>query len=202
MSALEYSRWSPAGATSLVDLEGQYEDMLSASDFFERFRNDFCSDDYVLLDALATSAVIRYGRCFGPGIRSRLRITQLSDLSAREQVLHELLLATRNKHAAHPVNEQETHAVYVGHSESLGGERKVTSITSGTLVATAISMDLAEESNQLCLRWVDWLDQQRELERQRLLPEAQRLTAAQLLALPRGPTDVSRDPHSVRVQRK
>jgi hypothetical protein len=201
MSTLEYSRWDIHPTTSLLDLEGCYEDMLSASDLFERFCAEFSSRDFVLLDALATAAVIRYGRSFGSGVRPRLDIANLPEVSKEDMSLHRDILAIRNKHSAHPVNLQETHAVMVGHRAIAQG-REVTVVSSSTLVATAVSVDLADQANRLCLRWADWLDAERKTESDRLLVHAQSLSDSELVALPKGPIDINLDPHQHRRQRR
>lgn len=201
MSAFEYSRWDTHPTTSLLDLEGCYEDMLSASDFFDRFVEEFSSRDYVLLDALATAAVVRYGRSFGPGIRHQLNIGQLPDATAEDLALHGDLLAIRNKHSAHPINMQETHSVLVGHSANENGQQ-VTVVSSSTLVATAISVDLAKQASQLCLRWTDWLSGEKQRECTRLLETARNLSNTEIAALPKGPVDVSRNLHRGRRQRR
>ncbi len=202
MSSLLYSRWRPTVETSLIDVEGQYEDMWNAYDFFDRFIKEFNSKDFLLLDALASAAVIRYGRSFGPGVRARLNIEGLPDVTVAELELHTDLIEIRSKHVAHPVNRQETHAVYVGHSESGIGERQVTCVSSGTLTATAISIDVASAAQKLCMRWVEWLNQRRGEETERLIVVARELTTTEILALPTGPEQLNPNPLKVRTKPK
>lgn len=174
---------------------------MSASEFFDRFVEAVTTKDYALLDAFATAAVIRYGRSFGPGVRAQLDIRDLPATTPRELELHRHILAVRSKYAAHPVNMQETHSVTVAvrrANESL----EVTAVSSQTLSAIGISVDLAKAASQLCLRWRDWLNEQKQIECRRLLEIAKKLGQSELASLPAGPVDVSRDPHKTRRQRR
>ena len=201
MSSIEYLRWDSHPPTSLLDLEGCAEDMLSASEFFDRFVEAFSGNDYTLLDALATAAVIRYGRSFGPGIRAQLDIDRLPATTLEELELHRHVLAVRSKYAAHPVNMQETHSVTLAVRRANDG-LEVTAVSSQTLVATGISVDLAKAASQLCLRWFDWLNEQKQTECRRLLEVAERIGQSELASWATGPVDVSRDPHKNRRQRR
>lgn len=201
MSSVKYLRWDDHPQTSLLDLAGCAEDMLSASDFFKMFVDKSYERDCTLLDALATAAVIRYGRSFGPGVRARLDIRQLPSATPEELELHRHIIAVRNRHAAHPVNMQETHSVTVSVRQGDAG-LQVTSVSSQTLVGTSISVDLARAARQLCLRWFGSLNDQKQAECRRLLAEAEKLSQTELASLPAGPIDVSQDPHTNRRQRR
>ncbi len=110
-----YRRWNPPVETRLPDIHGWLEDIHSAHELASRLSQEVSAEnpDPVLLDALSTAALVRYSRCFTTGIRARLSIEELSTASPTDIDLHERIRGIRDWHIAHPVNEQEVHALYV-----------------------------------------------------------------------------------------
>ncbi len=139
MTTLEYGRWNPSFKTTLEALEGQVRDIWDARDFFGAFVEMFEQKAFVLQDAVATATVIRYGRSFGQGRRPKLKIEQLPDLTAKEEALHNKIIAVRNKHVAHPVNMQKTHGSYISYQLDPNSNAVTTVVSTGTLANIALS---------------------------------------------------------------
>ena len=200
MSELFYGRWNPPGATTLPDLEGCFNDMWAARDFCARLEGlaSLAGQDYVLLDALETAALVRYCRCFTTGKRLRLRLEGGPQLTAEESRLHERISAVRDKHVAHPVNRLETQSVYVGFQVGPRGQACATAVSTGTRSGLSLSACEASALAALCAKWMEWLRDEMNSEGSRLLPLAQAMSAEQLLALPRGPVEPCPNPSKVR----
>lgn len=73
------------------------------------------SDDASLLaEALWTSAVVTYARCFGSGRRTRLVDDALAEATAPQRELHTKITEQRNTHLAHVVSNLEWSRVFLG----------------------------------------------------------------------------------------
>ncbi len=195
MSAADSLRWNDPECAQLARLEAVYNGMLDALRFARRFQDSKLASDYELLDALATSALIRYRRCFSSGagvppnaIDDVLGITQL------EKEVHRHLLDVRDKHVAHAVNQMETHDVYLWVVPDDAGRRRVTGVSCGSNTGVAISKELAVEMEKLCMKWLDHINELIRLESSRLLPLAQQLSSTELASLPRGPRQANPNP--------
>lgn len=196
MSSLTYGRWSPPVHSDLADLEGAWNDLFSAREFFSRLEAAFehRPHDYTSLDILVTAALARYARSFTTGVRKRLNASSIETLDVAEKMLHERLLAIRDKHVAHPVNAFESHAVYVGFCPEDLLNARATVVSTGTRTSIGLTMKEATASRALCETWLEHVRKLMQAEESRLLEHAQQLTARQLLALPRGPIRPHHDP--------
>src|SRR5687768_8341398 len=74
------------------------------------------SDDYTLLEALSSAALVKYVRCFGGGKRTGLREKDISDIEGDPLGVHRYFKDLRDKHIAHSVSplEQVKVGVVVG----------------------------------------------------------------------------------------
>ncbi len=198
-STLEYRRWEPTIPTRLPDIEGLRNDMWAARDLAQRLTSALESgaSDYTLLEAWETAAIVRYCRSFTTGKRERLKPQDNPSLLAEDIALHERLCLIRDKHIAHPVNQFETHSVYVGFCATSEPPR-VTAISSGTMSGLTLSLPVVSALSELCTKWIVWLQQEAERESASLLVLAQRLSGEELLALPRGPVELTPNPKKVR----
>lgn len=181
-----YRRWNPPVETRLPDIHGWLQDIRSAHEFASRLSHELSAEypDPVLLDALTAAALVRYSRCFTTGIRARLSIEKLSTALPSDIELHERLLRIRDLHIAHPVNEQEVHALYLildGSPEATTGAIGLSSFSSVKLTLDEVEVSAMLE---LCNKWMDWLKAQLIQEQAPLIPLASRLSRAELLSLP------------------
>ena len=68
---------------------------------------DDAEKDSVLMEALWTSALVVYARCFATGKRFGLTTADIAALPGEPVAAHDYLLGMRNKHIAHSVNPFE-----------------------------------------------------------------------------------------------
>ena len=69
--------------------------------------------DFLLIQALTTSVIVRYCRPFAKGVRnSQIARGLVGELSSTEGLYHQRNLDWRNKHIAHSVNSFETNYLY------------------------------------------------------------------------------------------
>ena len=129
-------------ALPIADLDGVMRDL----DFVVKVCNLLLklvqanSADIIMLEALQSAAMLRYGRCFNSGIRDAFRIPEdwINRLPDELKQAHTDTLSLRNKHLAHAVNDWDNHIpllwavrttpqdppqlinVYVGYSGTIG----------------------------------------------------------------------------------
>lgn len=181
-----YRRWNPPVETRVPNIHGWLEDIHAAHDMATRLLHESRAEnpDPVLLDALTTATIVRYSRCFTSGIRKRLSINELADASPEEIEIHEKILTIRNRHIAHPVNEQEVHALYVildGSPEATTGAIGFSSYSSSESPLLRFEVSSLME---LCEKWFRWLEAQLVEANTQLFPIASLLSRAELLSLP------------------
>lgn len=152
----------------------------------------------MILDALASSAVIRYARPFSNGKRQRLTIKDLSLITKEDKQLHDFLLIVRNKHIAHPVNMQETHSVQIGYTTDELGNEYVTSVSTASAYQIPFSVEQTKQAKDLCLKWMRYLHETRQKECSDLLAIAKKLTPCEILDLPKGTFEVCINPNKIR----
>jgi hypothetical protein len=181
-----YRRWSPPVPTEVEDLHGWLVDLHAAKDMFERQTSllDNERSDPLLVDALSTSALVRYGRCFTSGIRKRLGLDLLPNATAAELDLHERMRGVRDWHVAHAVNRQEAHGLYIIVNPDPSGQPTVLGISSQSTAALPLDPPEVTAAAELCRRWVVALEERLVAENLRLRPYLDELTRPQLLAMP------------------
>jgi hypothetical protein len=158
--------------------------------------------DHTLIDALSTAALIRYSRCFTTGIRERLDISQLLSASEADREFHERIRGIRDWHIAHPVNQQEAHALYVIIDEATGATTGALGFSSQSSVDATLLPNEVEALLELCTKWMEWLNGELVAENLRLMPLASLLTRQQLLALPQGEPQSNPNIRAKRRQRQ
>jgi hypothetical protein len=123
--------------------------------------DDHTSSDAVLTQALWTTALIAYARCFGSGVRIRLTNDDIRKLglNGEPEEFHRHLLDLRSKHVAHSVNAFESLAVGIVLSAGEPLEAEGTAVLSMRHVAftaeglqsfEALATRLLQENNQKC----------------------------------------------------
>lgn len=181
-----YRRWDPPVETHLGDIHGWMEDIHCTHDFASRLRDELAKDnpELVLLDALSTAALVRYCRCFTTGIRARLSIEGLPSASAEDITFHERVRGIRDWHVAHPVNEQEVHALYVILDGSPGATTGAIGFSSFCSAEGVLQPFEVDTMLGLCEKWLRWLSSQLMQEEMSLRPRVSLLPREELLALP------------------
>lgn len=87
--------------------------------------------DYQLVEAVVTTALVRYFRCLGTGVRLGIQEDDLAGLSEEEMKSHRYLKDLRDKYVVHSVNPYETSYVTVTATEKDGALLPIASISSG-----------------------------------------------------------------------
>lgn len=199
-----YKKWVPPIENRLTDIHGWLEDMHAARDFAATLRvmTDSEKSDPVIIDALSTAALVRYSRCFTTGARERLRIEQLQTATPNDVDLHEKLRGVRDWHVAHPVNQQEVHALYLIIDPSPEATSGALGISSLSVADLALSPPDVAATERLCEKWIEWLKPQLIAENQKIFPLTQRLTRQEILALPSDEPNPDPNIHARRRQKK
>jgi hypothetical protein len=199
-----YRRWTPPVASRIPDVTGWLQDMHSAQELAERLIREAGAEppDPVLLDALSTATLVRYSRCFTTGIRERLSIANLPSTTETEVELHERLRGIRDWHIAHPVNQQEVHALYVILDEAPGATTGAIGFSSLSSTQLSLLPFEAKEMLELCSKWIVWLNEQLIQENTRLMPYANKLSRDELLSLPQDEPQSNTNIHARRTQQR
>ena len=99
-------------ARTLADLEGLKQDLAAVAETCSRLAEllKVDSKDHIVVEALWTSALIRYARCFADGKRYGLEESIFNGLNGDPIGTHRVFIDIRNKHIAHSVNPlEQTH---------------------------------------------------------------------------------------------
>ncbi len=98
-----------AEARTLADLEGVKQDLTAVAETCSRLAEllKIDSKDHIAVEALWTSALIRYARCFAEGKRYGLEESVFNGLNGDPIGTHRVFINIRNKHIAHSVNPLE-----------------------------------------------------------------------------------------------
>jgi len=197
-----YRKWTPPVSSRIPDIHGWLQDIHSSQELAERLIQEAEAEnpDPVLLDALSTATIVRYCRCFTTGIRERLCITQLPSATDADTELHERLRGIRDWHIAHPVNQQEVHALYVIVDESPGATTGALGFSSLSSAQLPLLPFEAKGMLELCNKWIAWLNEQLIQENTRLMPHAVQLSREELLSLPQDEPQSNTDIHARRTQ--
>ncbi|MBW7835665.1 MAG: hypothetical protein H3C28_03410 [Sphingomonadales bacterium] len=94
-------------AIALADYTGIARDLQSAIQYAKlllAYRQDKEERNSELIEPLCIATLVRYCRPFSSGVRSKLDIQHLSNLTDEQITLHEYLRTIRDKHIAHSVN--------------------------------------------------------------------------------------------------
>jgi hypothetical protein len=197
-----YRKWMPPVSSRFQDVHGWIQDIHSSQQMAERLIQESEADnpDPNLLDALSTAAIIRYTRCFATGMRERLSIEELPSATDADIELHKRLRGIRDWHVAHPVNQQEVHAIYIIVDESPGATSGAVGISSFSSTQLPLRPFQARAMVDLCNKWTVWLEQQLLQENVRLMPHALALSRDYLLSLPQDEPQPNDNIHARRKQ--
>lgn len=129
-------------ARVLADLGAIVQDlgavMQTCSRLKELLRDE--SKDHILIEALWTSALIRYARCFAESKRFGLSESVFDDLQGDPLGAHQFYMDLRNKHIAHSVNPFEQMEVGLVLSPATNTEKGIIGVA--TLAMRQISSDV------------------------------------------------------------
>jgi hypothetical protein len=118
-------------AELLADLEGIRQDLVSAIDYCDLIIKNMKtgSPDFKFLEAVSSSAVVRYARSFNTGVRATVPKYLLDEMSDEQRRDHSYFMNLRDKHIAHSVNVYEENEVVAYLTPEERGQRGVQSIS-------------------------------------------------------------------------
>jgi hypothetical protein len=88
-------------------------------------------DDYQLVEAVITAAVVRYFRCLNTGVRLGIQSSDLEQLNEEDRGTHNYLKDLRDKFVVHSVNPFENSYVTTTATEKDGELLPITSLNPG-----------------------------------------------------------------------
>jgi hypothetical protein len=157
----------------LGDLFGISNDLLACRDYILVYKS-LCLAGHSLLnhqltDCVVTTIFIRYGRCFGTGVRSKTQKALKHVMDFDDLKEHQLAIDFRDKHFAHSINRCESPEITVWLTADTS-ERAVTSVSVAS--ANILSPDMFVFDNLLLLidKLRTWAISEQKSESKRLLP--------------------------------
>jgi len=151
-------------------------------------------EDTLMAEPLTIAALTKYFRAFGEGKRPKLEPAEVAALPETLLLAHRRYLAIRNKHIAHAANRYESHQVTLAVADLSTSTARATAVSSNTTSIVSLSGQEADELSVLCDYWLEKLNTEKATETAKLLEIAQRLTPAELNALPPVPDAIDEDP--------
>ncbi|MDO8652763.1 MAG: hypothetical protein Q7R66_11285 [Undibacterium sp.] len=180
-----YRHWVSPVPHCLADLMGYLVDLTGAHACIEQLLEMTpAPDNLTLAEALSTAAVIRYCRCFTSGIRQKLDINILTTASPDEIAIHDRMRGVRDWHVAHPINQQEVHALHLIVNDDPNANDLVLGMSSYQATSRSLKIDEFRLALSLCFKWVTHIQGKIVEEQIRLKPYVEQLSRAQILALP------------------
>jgi hypothetical protein len=179
-----YRLWDCPVPHCLEDITGYLVDIQTArscAQYFFGIRSD--PDDMIVPQALVIAAVIQYCRCFTTGIRQRLDIDSLTTASSDEVTLHHRIQEVRNKHVAHPVNQQEQYSLHLILNQDSTASNLILGMSSLEVTSFPLKSDELSMMISLCEKWIEFLIKKKKEEVLRLKPYVDQLSREEILAL-------------------
>jgi hypothetical protein len=110
---------------------------------------------------------VKYGRCFGNGVRVNVEKEIMATLSPEDFSFHRLVIGIRDKYIAHSVNDFESHKVRVWlHPEERG--RKVDNVNIESSYVMGPGVELFKRLKSLIDNILTWINSEKKREEKRL----------------------------------
>jgi hypothetical protein len=171
MATYNYVEVQIQEARYLADLIGIKVDLESVIDFCNTLLN-ICGmerPDFKLTEPLSIAILIKYSRPFAKGVRKRLSIDVVPELTKEELEYHKKFIALRNKHIAHSINEFEENIVKAYYNDERVHIEGITSIAEGHRRLTSIGGDDAEAIIALSNKIIDYVNLEMKAEKAKIL---------------------------------
>ena len=203
MTVATIKRWPTTEKTPLPELFGISDDLMSAWLLFQNAEavSALISrplNQYEVLDALISSAIIKYLRSFGTGIRMKLLIDDIRGISEEMFSHHHRLKAFRDRHIAHPVSGFETESVFVSVHNDGTDSARIMGVSSGGQRSRILNSAEIAQSLSLCQTVMEHVRQLMAAETGRLFEIAKHMPIGEINSLPCGPVEPNSDPTSRR----
>lgn len=145
-------------AARLADLSGVYDDLETVLAYCSVLEKQILENvrDIFVWDAVASSAVVLYARCFAKGWREPLQHDLLQDAPPALCRAHSFFIELRNKHIAHSVNAFEENVVVLQIAMIGGKPQRVDDVSIQSRRFMAVEADEVAQLRQL----TEWLQKQ------------------------------------------
>lgn len=113
MATFSFVDFSTSATQRLADLSGVAADLLRTQELCDRLDVELQKTpmDALVIEAFSAAALVKYGRIFGSGVRTKIPQEVLSGLPADQLDAHRMFKDLRNKWVAHSVNAFEDNIV-------------------------------------------------------------------------------------------
>jgi hypothetical protein len=171
MATYKYVEVQMEEARYLADLNGIKVDLQTVIDICQRFLNiNFMEKPgNELLEILSIAILVKYSRPFAKGVRRKLSIYDVPELTDDEKTQHKRFIALRNKHIAHSVNEFEENKVKAYYNDERVHIEGIASISEGHARLSSISKYEAEVIIGLSNKVIDYVNLEMKAERAKIL---------------------------------
>jgi hypothetical protein len=172
MSVYTYVNISLPEAKRLADLHGIEFDLNACHRYCQKYIK-LSSDNFQPieegqhLECFSVYIFVKYGRCFGGGVRVGVEKEIVKIFTEDERNLHTLIIDIRNKYIAHSVNNFEDHKVKVWLNPDDKG-RKVNDVNIGSNYIAGFSPSLIDRLKNLIDKIIVWIDKENKYEQKRL----------------------------------
>jgi hypothetical protein len=171
MATYEYVEVQMGEARYLADLNGIQMDLQATIDLCNRLLDIYRMEniDSELPEALSIAILVKYSRPFAKGVRKRLSINDVPGLTKDELGRHKILIALRNKHIAHSINELEENKVKAYYNNEKIYTEGITSISVGHARLISLSGYDAEAIIGLSKKIIDYVNVEMKAEKAKIL---------------------------------
>lgn len=151
MATWSYVDFSNASSQRLADLSGVASDLRAAQEMCSRLESELkrAPVDALLVEALSSAALVKYGRAFGSGVRMKVPDEILVSLPIEQRERHDLFKALRDKWIAHSINSFEDNRVVAYLAPPERGGPCVSSISVQHTIVLSLSCEQAESLRKL-----------------------------------------------------
>lgn len=159
-------------AKRLADLYGIGIDLRACREYCEKYLQVLANIDEPTqesrhLECFSVYVFIKYGRCFGGGVRVDVENEIKATLSPEDLDFHKFIMGIRNKHIAHSINSFESHKARVWLNPVERG-RKVNNVNIESDYLAAPGFGLFENLKRLIEKIFSWIDTEKKVEEKKL----------------------------------
>ena len=168
----------------LADLVGVLSDLQKVREF-SRMLDAILSisgGDWSLVEPLSIAVIVMYGRVFSGGVRTAFGVDDLNVLTSEQRVSHDQMMAYRDKHIAHSVNDFEQNVVRAQYCSERVQDEGITAITYGQGRVIGLGRDDLQIFFELTDVFEDHVRSRMQSEQSRLVPLVRGMPLEEVLA--------------------
>lgn len=172
-------------AGDLMDAHGIRRDFVTAKAEVQYLLSHLANaepKEFLLIQALSTSVIVRYCRPFAEGVRNyQIARGLVGELSSTEASYHQRILDWRNKHIAHSVNSFETNYLYAEWAEKPMTPATITKVGVAETKIIGLNSSELEAIVSITEKYIGSLDKLIAVETQRVLELAKHADSEAIL---------------------